>query len=347
MKKSMLILLAVVSFLGLSAQTALTLTEGKPVVVYSLPKTEFCIVVHIEKTTQKPGQFYQYSERYLATNQVITEEITTFKLKNIFVSTNAIPDPKRTYQFENNSNLKNNYITVDNCGILQGVNVPVVSKETHLQPHNSTEKSDIQSKSLLPLGEEYLMAGSTAKLAEGVAKQIYRIRESRMTLLSGEMDNPPSDGKALTSMLKGLDKSETELTELFTGKVIVDNQSYIIRFTPDSAVTNHVLFRISALRGFVEASDLSGIPYYLNITSEKISITPPDPKSKPEKTVLNTILPANAKVTLSDGITTYFEREFPVPQFGVIVPVSENLLKTTKIKIKIDNQTGRLIGIEK
>ena len=44
--------------------------------------------------------------------------------------------------------------------------------------------------------EELLMAGSTAKQAEVAAKQIYRIRESRMNILTGDADNLPPDGEA-------------------------------------------------------------------------------------------------------------------------------------------------------
>ena len=45
--------------------------------------------------------------------------------------------------------------------------------------------------------EELLMAGSTAKQAEVAAKQIYRVRESRLNILTGEADNLPPDGEAM------------------------------------------------------------------------------------------------------------------------------------------------------
>ncbi len=347
MKKLFFLSLSVFFTLGVSAQNPLKLTEGNPVFVYSLPKTEFCIEVEIEKTTQKPGQFYQYSERYLATNQIITEHKTTYRLSNITIESKAIPDSRRTYQLENIKGLQYNFISVDKSGLLCGVNVPVATERTIKHIKIINKDSIFRSKALLPLNEEYLMAGSSAKLAEGVAKQIYRIRESRMTLLSGDMDKLPSDGKSFESMLKGLDKAEQELTELFIGRQTVEIQKHKIYLSPDSAFTNQVLFRISANRGLVDATDLGGAPYYISFLSDKIQVVAPDPKAKSEKTALNTILPANTKLTITDGIRTYYSNNFFVPQFGVIIPISEQIFSIPKVKISIDNQSGRLVRIEK
>ncbi len=343
MKNQMLLFIIIFFNLAVLAENTLKLTEGKPVFVYSLPKTEFCFEIEIEKTLQKPGQFNQFTERYLATNKVITEEKTLYRLKTITVKPNAIPDPKRTYQIESK---ENNFITVDNSGLLCGVNVASAIQK-HEKQYFESEKKDADVNSLLPLTEEFLMAGSTAKLAEGAAKQIYRIRESRMTLLSGDMDHLPSDGKAFESMIQGLNKSEQELTELFTGKQIVEIQKHKIYLVPDSAYTNQVLFRLSALRGLVDAADLGGSPYYITFKSDKVKVILTNSKSKTENSTLNTILPANTKVTISDGVKTYYSGAFFIPQFGVIIPVSEQILNIPKVKIKIDNQTGRLLEVEK
>ena len=344
MNKPVFFFIALFFNLGIFAQNSLKLTEGKPVFVYSLPKTEFCFELEIEKTTQKQGQFYQFSERYLATNKVITEDKIAYRLKSINVKQQAVPDPKRTYQIEVKAG---NFLTVDKSGLLCGVNIPFKTESIEKLIVVNKKEADIEQKTLLPLSEEFLMAGSTAKLAEGAAKQIYRIRESRMTLLSGDMDQLPSDGKAFESMLKGLDKSEQDLTELFVGKQTIETMKHTIFLTPDSAFTKKVLFRLSALRGLVDATDLGGSPYFISLKSDEIQVVAPDPKSKPEETSINTILPASTKVTITDGIKTYYNGVFFIPQFGVIIPVSEKTFNLPKVKIKIDNLTGRLLGVEK
>ena len=100
MKKLLIISNFIVLCLLATAQNPFSLTEGQSVLVYSLPKTELCIEIVTEKVTENPGVFYRYSERYLATDKVITEEKTSYKLKNISVKPRAIADPKRTYSFE-------------------------------------------------------------------------------------------------------------------------------------------------------------------------------------------------------------------------------------------------------
>ena len=100
MKKLLFLLIVLVFSFGTKAQSTFSLTEGEPALVYSLPKTEFNIEIETEKTTQKPGVYYRYSERYLATNKVITEEKTTFRLKSIKVKTTAVPDSTRHILFD-------------------------------------------------------------------------------------------------------------------------------------------------------------------------------------------------------------------------------------------------------
>lgn len=53
--------------------------------------------------------------------------------------------------------------------------------------------------------EEILSAGSTAKMAELAANEIYDIRENRGLLTKGQADFMPKDGEQLKLMLANLD----------------------------------------------------------------------------------------------------------------------------------------------
>ena len=346
MKKLFIFSLLIESTFFLSAQVPFSLKESESSLIYSLPKTEFCIDVQTEKATQKPGLFYRYSERYLATNKVITEGKTTFRLKGFQVKTQAIPDPNRTYSFIPTKKSESSHITINSKGILCGVNVPfkaeTVTNEgiAEVQTENSTQTT------LIPLGEEYMMAGSEAKLAEGAAKQIYRIRESRLGLLTADVEKLPADGTSFKSMLEGLNKMEKELTELFVGTTTSEIQTQKIYLTPDSAVEKQVLFRLSALLGVISMDDLSGIPYYISIKPTLITSVPADPKTKLETSEIYTILPASTQVNIGDGINTLYSGQFFVPQFGKTIPLANCLLQKPKVIIRIDKQTGRLLGIE-
>jgi len=346
MKKLFLISILFVITLTAKSQVPLSLNEGESNIVYALPKTELCIVVETEKTSQSPGMFYRYSERYLATKKVITEEKTEYRLKSIKVISRAIPDPARTFSFVPSGNLQSSHVTVNSNGILCGVNVPadtdIISPKATVLPL----KDNSQPDALLPLGEEYMMAGSEAKLAEGAAKQIYRIRESRISLLTADQDKLPSDGDSFKSMLEGMNKLERELTELFIGKTTKETQTQTLYLTPSIAVANDVLFRLSALKGIVNTDDLSGTPFYISIKPFDGKKNAADSKARGEKAGIYYILPASTQITIGDGVNAVFSEQFFIPQFGILIPLAESLFKQPHIKVQIDTQTGRLLKVE-
>lgn len=345
MKKHLILILFAFFGLYIQAQSAFTLTEGEPVIVYSLPKTELKIDIETEKTVQRPGIFYRYSERYLATNKVITQEKTTYRLKSLKVNTHALADETRTFSYVPGNQSSSSHLSVNAQGILCGLNVACEPEKIQVLPVEFSAKESPKTD-LLPLGEEYMMAGSEAKLAEGVAKQIYRIRERRLSLLTADVDKLPNDGESFKTMLDGLAKTEKELTELFVGKTIQETQSQTIGITPMEAMKGQVLFRLSALKGIVSSDDLSGAPYYISVLPATIAVAAPDPKSKPEKPTFYYILPSLTKVSIGDGSNTLYSNNFYFPQFGKTVPVAESMLKQAHVKVHIDPQTGRLLSIE-
>lgn len=342
MKKILTVL--ILSFALMSAK-AQAIAEGQAAIVYSLPKTELVFDVVLEKTTQTPGMYYQYAERYLAADKIILENKTTYNLKSITLKTKELPDQSRTYVVTPEKNSALNKISVNQFGLLCGVNVPVPERKAPKEQKDS-DVSNTKSvlPDLLPLGEEYMMAGSTAKLAEGAAKQIYRIRESRLSILTGDMDHMPSDGTALSTMLAGLDNMEKNLTELFVGKTTVETLSYTIAITPDKALDKEILFRLSAFKGVVGKEDLSGKPYYVTVTPETTTNNG-NQKTKVKET-LNTVLPVATTVSLSDGVNTIYSDRIPMPQFGITVPVSDIILSNQNVKIYVDAATGRLLRVE-
>ncbi len=328
-----------------SAQVPFSIADGEPALVYALPKTEFLIDVQIEKTTQKPGMFYRYSERYLGTNKVVNEEKVTYLIKNIVVRTRSVADPNRTFAVKPAKNSALNNLTVTTDGLLCGINI---TPQTQPQaPQFSTIRNEeLTPQTLLPLGEEYMMAGSEAKLAEGAAKQIYRIRESRLGLLTADVEKLPADGASFKAMLDGLSKMEQNLTELFVGKVTTELQTKTLSFIPDVSVTKQVLFRLSALRGLVASDDLSGAPVFVSINPTNPAAASVGVKDKGDKASIYTVLPVSSQLLIDDGARNIFSAEYAVPQFGRIIPFPEALLSQSKLKVHIDSQTGRLLGAE-
>ena len=329
-------------FCSLTSMAQNALIEGQPALVYSLPKTKLCLEVEVEKTTRKPGIFYRYSERYLATTNVITSEKTEYKLKSVSIVPIAVPDSARTYKITPDEKSQLSHITVTPEGLLCGVNVPAVHDKKVIINKTISSVGGLNS-GLLPLGEEYMMAGSEAKMAEGAAKQIYRVRESRLSLLTADVEKMPADGASLKTMLEGLDRMERQLTELFTGSVTTDVQTQKLYITPSGAASNDLVFRLSALRGLVAADDMSGAPYYITIKPQTIPMNAADAKAKAEPVGIYYSIPASTDVVVTDGINTITKVNVLIPQFGKVVPLPASLFRSDKVKVIIDPQTGRLL----
>ena len=353
MKKILPAIALFVGVLTVQSQSDFALKSDVPSHVYALPKTGLCFEIEVETITEKPGIFYLYSQRYLATNEVIMEEKISSSITDIKVNILTAPDMNRRYVIEYSPKSPVAFgMAVNEQGILCGVNVPAVptGKKCEIKANALTKKEkQLSYQDLLPLTQEHMMAGSAAKMAEGAAKQIYTIRESRLNLLMGEVDHMP-EGEALKIILQELDAKEKKLSELFIGSVKREISKYTITLFPEEALSEEVFFRLSAKRGVISKEDLSGEPYYISIIPETINKEIEKTKSKSKKTEetgLYTILPAATTITISDGVNTLFQRDVAMPQFGELIPLPKSLIFTPDIKISIDPQSGRLLKIEK
>jgi hypothetical protein len=165
------------------------------------------------------------------------------------------------------------------------------------------------------------------------------------------MENPPADGVAFRTMLTGLETMERELTELFTGKTVKAVETKTVRYLPDDAVKNRAFFRISAFKGLVDAGDMSGSPYYINVSPAQISITniAENQKSKksPKPQYIYTVEPSMTNITVTDGANELLNKTLQIPQLGAVIPFNEELLSNSSTKVYIDFETGRLLRIEK
>ncbi len=322
-----------------------TVIEGMPSIRYSLPKASLWFDIEYEKITRSPGQFYQYSQRYLATDQVIQEEEQSYRFNGITMHVEAIADTSRTFILSPIPSGTQAMVSLTKNGILQGINLQDGDSVLKQKKQIKKEKQSFRlaSSNLLPLTEEHMLASSEAKMAEGAAKQIYHIREARLSLLTGELENLPSDGESLKLMLKGLDQAEAELTALFVGKTTTELLHQKINFVPEKGISDEVLFRFSVKRGLVDANDLGGNPYYLSIQADSIITVAADPKAKLPAFTYYSILPVAAKITVGDGVQEIMQQEIEVPQFGILNPLPHYLFKDKNFGVEYDTQTGRIL----
>ena len=266
MKKYFLSFLAFVA-LSVSAQEAVKITAGKINdfgLAYNLPTTMAEVRLHITKTDKKAGPYYKYAQKYLGVQDVIAEDAVIYTIDNIEIVEKGIADPEYAYLVKFRAGTTPS-IFLSKEGTLMSVNVEPETGNTGSVQTTAQSSSSAKRPAYSVLNEEQLSAGSTAKMAESAAKQIYRLRESRINIATGDVDHLPADAESYRMIMKQHDDQEAALTEMFLGTS--DNQSYVetIRFDPATSTGKEVLFRFSSKLGLLEKDNLAGEPYTIKV----------------------------------------------------------------------------------
>ena len=324
-------------------------TRGKDYgVVYSLPKTQIELEIKANKVSYTPGEFSKYADRYLRLTNVSAEPDEYWELNSVKVKSVGVPNSETTYFVKLKDKTVAPLMELTEDGIVKSINVPY-SKSNEIKKAAPVTPATVKANPRDFLTEEILMASSTAKMAELVAKEIYNIRESKNALLRGQADNTPSDGAQLKIMLDNLNAQEDAMTKMFSGTRDKEEKTFTIRLTPDKELNNEVAFRFSKKLGVVANNDLAGTPFYITLKDLKtVKMPQDDGKKKKEPEGIAYHVPGQAQITLTDGKKKLYEGEVPVTQFGIIeylAPVLFN--KNSTIKVYFDPNTGGLLKVDR
>ncbi len=333
MKKETILLAAIALSIAANAQQ---IDKNESALVYYLPKTEVMLEVEYERVDAKVGMFYQYAQRYLGLDDIVKENKVTYKIKNISFQTRTIPDKSRAYAIRNSN--YNIGISLTEDGILCGINARNKDAVNNKFDYKTGVYEETRpQKTYVPLGEEQILSGSQAKMAESTAKQIYRIRENRFNLLSGEVENMPTESEAVKLILEQMQQQEDALCELFTGtKTVTTHYAYYpIDFNKENNKTT--LFRFSTLSGPVDASDLSGSPITVTIEQRKPDFLSTQKEKKASKDAIYYNVPGDASITVMQGNQILAQKDLKVAQLGIAVPLETAWLFK---KILINPETG-------
>ena len=361
MKNLNLILLCIVHYalcISVTAQTSVIPFDASKDylngIVYSLPKTEVNVIITARHTIEKPGPFYQYAERYLATKEIITINNESWSIENIEIQSSAVADPNRTFQVAiDNKGIANN-ISFYHDNIIAGVNIESdwSDKSNKSDWSDKSDKSDKSGKSGKTLSFEYsklnedaLVATSIPKMAEMVARQIYHIRESRTALLTADLDQLP-DGEALKTMLAQLDREEAELVAFFVGKTTSYTVTKTYSITPDDDIKDYVIARISTSEGLTEANNVIGEPIYINIEGTYYNAPLTDPKQEKMPKGFYYNVPGSALITV-ESPELKAQQTLPIAQFGYTTYLNAALTNNKTAKIVFNPELGTITKISR
>jgi hypothetical protein len=334
--------------LGAMAQTEVTgYVSGRNSdgVTYFLPKTALKLTLKAEKTTFTPGEFSRYAEKYLRLTNVSTQTEEHWTIQSVTVTPVGVPDTEKVFTVKLKEKTSAPLMELTEDGIVKSINTtyPVAPVQAEAAP--AAEKV-LNPKDYMT--EEILMAGSTAKMAELTAKEIYNIRESKNTITRGQAESMPKDGESLRIMLNSLEEQERALLQLFTGTTTKTQATKEVRLLPTEEINKQIVLRFSDQLGCVEADNLAGEPIYLSLTDQH-TVTPPTDEERAKKKFDGVIynVPGKADLLISFGNKELFKGEVVLAQFGNEEVLSSNLFnKKTTTKVIFDPTTGGLVKID-
>lgn len=347
MRKSLFAaLVAALAYLPVGAQTEVepfkpgSTIEG---VTYYLPRTAFRVTIQAERTIIRPGELCRYAERYLSMKDVPMLETTQWKITEVKLEPFGVADPNKAYSIKLKGRTVAPFVGLADDGVLLSIN-------TEAEPYELPELPKAVPAEPLPdprkfLTKDMLSAGSTSKMAELVAQEIYDIRESRDELIRGESDNLPKDGAQLKLMLDRLDQQTSVLESFFAGTRQTSQEVFSMIYTPTEETDRMILFRFSEKLGIVGADDLAGDPVYVSCRcTEKLAVANDEQAAKKKAKLQQGVYynnPRRAKLTVFTPQQEFTSVEQPMGQFGTVEILSNTLFdKKTTTRVTFFQQTG-------
>ncbi|MBR8703105.1 DUF4831 family protein [Porphyromonas levii] len=303
-------------------------------VVYALPLTHLYLQVELEKVIEQPGELSLYAERFLGSRDAIIEPATYYQLKGLNLGAYGVADPDQRYSIDFKKNSTATDVSLTKEGILIGVNVNTTDvvqlPETKKPMIGRTD--DLSSRMLPP---EYIQATTIAAKAQILADEIYRTRESRNLVISGESEQPFADGEALKIAVERLDQRERAFMGLFNGIRQSAEGVEVVANLSATEEGHRVVARFSEQLGLLTHDDLRGEPIYLDLEIiEQAPQLEEREQSKLQKRLEKGItyrVPGLVRATVTFRGERMVSKEIPVAQLGSLEAL-DMVLFTTKGK---------------
>jgi len=322
---------------------------------YSLPLTVLKVNLVYEKIDQKKGPLADYTKEFLGTSDYINSNNTIFRMVNVTVTPEIVPDPDQRYyvQFpaQRDKDQKPMSFILDASGILLSFDESETAEKLETTQNidqtyilNEGEKefsleADYNRKKQLDtitrritidtvsidrfIFKTTWVDKSDEDKANEAAMQIAKIREGRYNLLTGyqEVDY----GKSMQYMDQQLKKMEKQYLELFLGKESKTIESQSVYYIPKKGKNNDQLLDLG-----------EGFPVKINIKPGNTTENLPD---KPLEKVDNVYyrVPDFAIVEVIFNDVVYLRKKITINQLGIVTTAPVN-----RTKSQYDPQTGSL-----
>ena len=258
-------------------------------------------------------------------------ESTTWTIANVELRAYGVPDSTKAYSIRLKAKTSAPLVSLTQDGLLLGVNTTVEPEAEAPLPKSVPAPAPLNPRDYMT--QTILAAGSTAKMAQLTAEEIYDIRDSRNALVRGEADNTPKDGVQLKLMLDNLYTQLAALESMFKGRTLTSREVQTITYDPtpaDLQAERVMVARFSRRLGLVDTDDLSGEPVWMsmklmgNLPAAESNVDADRKKAKMEQG-LRVNQPARVQLTLFTAERQLLATEVAMPQMGTVEILSDAL----------------------
>lgn len=326
-------------------------------IFYSLPKTVVNVEVTIEKESFYAGPLASYADEYLGLGSVGTSDNNTYRITEIKVSKEEIPDSDQFYFIEfTPDDMKEKHqfgMMLSENGLLtgfnhqvsvsdKGKNKTVVSFGDEKEDRNKLfDYQDISGMQQVidtvirtitvdtATIEEFQVSKNWVRKtreekARQAAERIQKILQDRYYLSIGYQEVAYEKG-TIEYMDNRLKERQNEYEALFTGKTITSKQSYQFEFIPEKTEESaqEVLFRFSPKSGVRDAKSTIGGPVYITVLDDKVTAAIESKAnqllqaSKVKKGVYYRV-PGYAVVSIDADGESLFSQRMRINQLGIV-----------------------------
>ena len=330
------------------AETAPAGTE-----VYSLPSTTLVLKVTAQHESYQLGPYAQYAQKYLGID-VRQESGDFYQIKSIEMVpyVEADPEVSAAVNLQGRAGAAN-FLSMCSQGLVvlsdnytgKGAQWRFPSQQNGLEFlsagvsnidnitttlfKTSANADGVMEK--VPVMQQQAVQKSLEKKAEETADLIFKLRQKRIEIITGDTDATFS-GEAMAATLAEITRMEQEYMGMFTGKSVFDEQQVLFDVVPKAANKKHIYiaFRISDTQGLLHANNMQGRPIVVELAEDGEPIKPTDlaEASLNTKGRVAYRKPVTVVARVKDGQQVLVQTRVPVYQLGKIMsfPI-ETLMK--------------------
>lgn len=325
-------------------------------ITYFLPTTGCYITMTATRTVYTPGEYARYAERYLRLRDISLQGSENWVLTDVKLTPFGQADSAQVYSIRLNNKTSAPLVSLAPDGRLLSVNAVA---DTLPAAPSAFIRKQLPPQGVQGLISDYktrdvLTAGSTAKMAELAAAEIYDLRENRALLAKGQADFMPKDGEQLRLMFESLDKQEQALLALFKGTEHREQITVTIPYVPRGEMANEVFYRFSRHLGFVEADNPVGAPLYISVTDLHSLPAAVETTTETRKAIerrersLRYLLPGQGRIRIHTFDKEWANVTLPMAQFGRVEYLGNELFnKCNTTHLYLSPIHGGILHIER